>query len=165
MLQIDQCYWEYKHELELEAKTNHEGNNSSSGGSNNNNDNGGSGGGSNSGSKNSSHKNNAGGNKGKSGEPGSSSSSKNNNHNSGSDISKHFSSDGKLTQTEHDQHIHKGLCLVCGTPGNMAKDCNKAKLSGSGSTNKSDKNAKGHGSKVEDSSKDKELSGSDKAKN
>ena len=35
----------------------------------------------------------------------------------------HLGKDGKLTEEEHQQHIKKKLCMFCGQPGHMAKDC------------------------------------------
>ena len=43
-----------------------------------------------------------------------------------SDAPSHLGKDGKLTEEEHQQHIKDKLCMFCGQPGHMAKDCPKA---------------------------------------
>ena len=53
----------------------------------------------------------------------------------------HLGKDGKLTEEEHQQHIKDKLCMFCGQPGHMAKDCPK-------STSKSTK-TKARAAKVE----------------
>ena len=53
----------------------------------------------------------------------------------------HLGKDGKLTEEERQQHIKDKLCMFCGQPGHMAKDCPK-------STSKSTK-TKARAAKVE----------------
>ena len=43
-----------------------------------------------------------------------------------SDAPPHLGKDGKLTEEEHQQHIKDKLCMFCGQPGHMAKDCPKS---------------------------------------
>ena len=38
----------------------------------------------------------------------------------------HLGKDGKLTEEEHQQHFKEKLCMFCGQPGHMAKDCPKS---------------------------------------
>ena len=38
----------------------------------------------------------------------------------------HLRKDGKLTEEEHQQRIQDKLCMFCGQPGHMAKDCPKS---------------------------------------
>ena len=40
-----------------------------------------------------------------------------------SDAPSHLRKDGKLTEEERQQHIKEKLCMFCGQPGHMAKDC------------------------------------------
>jgi len=156
-LQIDQRYWEYKRELENENKSNRKNNNSSSGSNSNNNSNN---------SSNNNNSNRGSGSSKKKGKPCDSGSSSSKSGNNSNDPPKHLGPDGKLTATERDRRIKEGLCLVCGNRVHMAKDCSKAKYANSGSsgsTSKPDKNAKGRGSKAEETPKD--ANGSGKAKN
>ena len=41
------------------------------------------------------------------------------------DAPSHPGKDGKLTEEEHQQCIKEKLCMFCGQPGHMAKDCPK----------------------------------------
>ena len=43
-----------------------------------------------------------------------------------SDAPSHLGKDGKLTEEERQQHIKEKLCMFCGQPGHMAKDCPKS---------------------------------------
>ena len=43
-----------------------------------------------------------------------------------SDAPSHLRKDGKLTEEERQQRIMKKLCMFCGQPGHMAKDCPKS---------------------------------------
>ena len=45
-----------------------------------------------------------------------------------SDAPPHLGKDGKLTEEEHQQRIKEKLCMFCGQPGHMAKDCPKSTL-------------------------------------
>ena len=38
----------------------------------------------------------------------------------------HLGKDGKLTEEEHQRHFKEKLCIFCGQPGHMAKDCPKS---------------------------------------
>ena len=43
-----------------------------------------------------------------------------------SEAPSHLRKDGKLTEEERQQHIKEKLCMFCGQPGHMAKDCPKS---------------------------------------
>ena len=43
-----------------------------------------------------------------------------------SDAPSHLGKDGKLTEEERQRHIMEKLCMFCGQPGHMAKDCPKS---------------------------------------
>ncbi|KIM66073.1 hypothetical protein SCLCIDRAFT_22287 [Scleroderma citrinum Foug A] len=43
-----------------------------------------------------------------------------------SDAPSHLGKDGKLTEEEHQRRIKEKLCMFCGQPGHMAKDCPKS---------------------------------------
>ena len=43
-----------------------------------------------------------------------------------SDTPSHLRKDGKLTEEEHQRRIKEKLCMFCGQPGHMAKDCPKS---------------------------------------
>ena len=43
-----------------------------------------------------------------------------------SDLASKLEADGRLTQQERQCRMDQNLCLFCGKPGHMAKDCNKA---------------------------------------
>ena len=43
-----------------------------------------------------------------------------------SDAPSHLGKDGKLTEEERQRHIKEKLCMFCGQPGHMAKDCPKS---------------------------------------
>jgi len=43
----------------------------------------------------------------------------------------HLGKDGKLTEEEHQQRIKDKLCMFCGQPGHMARDCPKSTLKSS----------------------------------
>ena len=70
--------------------------------------------------------------KGNSGDkPVSSSPNTSNTHTSGtpkppSDLASKLGADGRLTQQERQRCMDQNLCLFCGKPSHMAKDCNKA---------------------------------------
>ena len=42
-----------------------------------------------------------------------------------SDLASKLGVDGRLTQQERQRRMDQNLCLFCGKPGHMAKDCNK----------------------------------------
>ena len=42
-----------------------------------------------------------------------------------SDLASKLGANGRLTQQERPCHMDQNLCLFCGKPGHMAKDCNK----------------------------------------
>ena len=42
-----------------------------------------------------------------------------------SDLASKLGADGRLTQQERQRHMDQNLCLFCGKPSHMAKDCNK----------------------------------------
>lgn len=66
-----------------------------------------------------------------SGNKGSSQSSKSNSGNKAKSEPSKLGNDGKLTQEERQRRIHNKLCLFCGGPGHMAKDCPSPKSSAS----------------------------------
>ena len=54
------------------------------------------------------------------------SSSSSNSKSTTSDAPSHLRKDGKLTEEEHQRRIKEKLCMFCGQPGHMAKDCPKS---------------------------------------
>ena len=68
-------------------------------------------------------------------------------------LSSKLGKDGKLTQQERQRRLDKNLCLFCGAPGHMAKDCQKCA------------SAKAHTAKLtQDSASTSKASGSDSKK-
>ena len=165
ILSIDAQYWNFK-EMESNrkkasglnhnsggssGKTSGSSSNKNSGNNSNNNNSGGSNNNNNSGSKsnNSNRNNNSGKNN----------TGKKNNSSNTEDLSSKLGPDGKLTSEEKQRRIDKGLCLVCGDRGHMAKECPKSK-----NANTSTK-PKGRAAKVDpkdDDNKSSEASGSKK---
>src|SRR3979490_245186 len=50
------------------------------------------------------------------------------------DLSSKLGKDSKLLPEECQQHIHQGLCLLCGSKGHMVKECPKSKSTNSSKT-------------------------------
>ena len=134
ILSIDAQYWNFK-EMESNrkkasgsnhnsggssGKTSGSSSNKNSGNNSNNNNSGGSNNNNNSGSKsnnNSNQNNNSGKNN----------TGKKNNSSNTEDLSSKLGPDSKLTSEEKQRRIDKGLCLICGERGHMAKECPKSK--------------------------------------
>ncbi|KAG6328671.1 hypothetical protein ID866_10418 [Astraeus odoratus] len=111
---IDTCYWEHKSEIACQAKTNPQPSSSSKQSSS---------GGSPSRQSGNSSGTSSSSSTGKGKNPQCPSSTPKSSNSSTHNLSGVLGKDGKVTATECLHHIKNALCLFCGLPGHLAKDC------------------------------------------